>query len=119
VKREKGVLRCSCLESIYSGIPCKHELCICIKETLDISNLFVNNRWSKDFFKIIQQPEEIKEEDFENEDDGEQVYEAIGTNNSNESQEGSKKFRSLEEDDDIQDGLTKITTVKEGKSSFM
>ena len=85
MKRERGILRCSCLESIYSGIPCKHELYICIKETLEISTLFVNNRWSKAFFKVIPQPEEIKEDDLDNEEDGEdQDNEIIGTDDTSE-----------------------------------
>ena len=43
-------LICDCLETVYDGIPCRHELCLYIKESLPVSVLNLNDRWSLPYF---------------------------------------------------------------------
>ena len=57
------------MESTYEVLPCRHELCIFIKETKPISLLYVHKRWTNEYFKqndlpqISDSEEEEKEEE--------------------------------------------------------
>jgi len=50
VQLQNGVLKCFCKESIFEGIPCKHELTVLIKEGLSENALYFNQRWTKAFY---------------------------------------------------------------------
>ena len=69
LKRKK--LQCDCLESIFEGLPCKHELCIYIKESQPISALNIAERWTLEYFKPedICSHEEFSEEESKDEGD--------------------------------------------------
>lgn len=43
---------CECKESVYEGFPCKHELCIFLKENMNIKNLNIASRWTKEYFQL-------------------------------------------------------------------
>jgi len=63
-------LICSCLESKFEGLPCRHEFSILIKQTIPITYLNIQPRWKKDFFIPEELPidDENEEEDFEDEE---------------------------------------------------
>jgi len=42
------------MESIFEGLPCRHECCIFIKETLPISSLNIHLRWTNEYFDQSQ-----------------------------------------------------------------
>ena len=63
---QNNVLICNCLESNYEGIPCRHEICVFIKETKSTSCLNINARWTSQFFNV-EQLEEIGESEDEEE----------------------------------------------------
>jgi len=50
VNIEANKLICSCQESIFEGIPCRHELCVYVKASQNIDMLNVQQRWLKEFF---------------------------------------------------------------------
>lgn len=53
-KNINGILLCSCMESLYEGFPCRHEMCIFIKENMSIQNLNIHQRWTKEYFNLDQ-----------------------------------------------------------------
>jgi len=66
VSLKNNILYCECQESLYEGIPCRHEFCIFIKETMDLKNLNFAERWTKNYFSrenVSELEEEEKEED--------------------------------------------------------
>ena len=57
-------------------IPCRHELCVCIKESLSYTSLSINNRWAKNYFipdslpkKALDDDSELSDEENESEDE--------------------------------------------------
>ena len=50
MKLHAGKLMCSCLESVFEGIPCRHELCIYVKASQSLNALNVHPRWHKAYF---------------------------------------------------------------------
>ena len=65
---QNDVLICSCQESTYEGLPCKHEFCIFIKETKPISFLNIHPRWTLEYFNPLNLSD-IKSSDEEDADD--------------------------------------------------
>lgn len=49
-------LLCSCKESIFEGIACRHEICVFIKQSRDILELHIQKRWEKNYFNVAQLP---------------------------------------------------------------
>ena len=43
-------LTCSCQESLFEGLPCRHELSVYVKTTQGIDALNIHPRWTKDYF---------------------------------------------------------------------
>ena len=43
-------LNCSCEESNYDGISCRHELALCTLVLKDSNLLYLSKRWEKDYF---------------------------------------------------------------------
>ena len=66
---KNGKIQCDCLESIYEGIPCRHELCVYLKSSLEISKLNFNQRWNIDYFQTEDLPP-IDEDNLSQEEDG-------------------------------------------------
>ena len=61
------------MESIYEGLPCRHEFCVFIKETKQISCLNIHERWKINYFDQSQL-EELSDSEEEG-DDGDDVNE--------------------------------------------
>lgn len=62
---ENNILKSSCRESCFEGIPCRHELCVYVKGSKSVANLNFHLRWSKGYFDISTLPkihEEVNEE---------------------------------------------------------
>jgi len=69
VKLINNQLICSCNESVFEGLPCRHELSVCIKVNISFDSLQIAKRWTKEFFKIENLPKDDEEEDYKNEDE--------------------------------------------------
>ena len=54
-------MECSCKESKFEGIPCRHELCVYVKGSKALSNLNFHKRWTKQYFNIEQLPDKEDE----------------------------------------------------------
>ena len=75
-ENSQKILICNCNESVYEGLPCRHELCILIKESKTLSNLKINQRWTKEYFSQdnlsdVSDSEEEEEEEEEKEEEKE------------------------------------------------
>ena len=69
VKLEGGKLICSCQESMFEGLPCRHELSIYVKTTQSIKVLNINHRWTKEFFNVsVLSPASLEEKPQNGED---------------------------------------------------
>jgi len=79
---ERSVLACECKESIYEGLPCRHELCVYIKDTLDIENLHIQQRWTRDYFEEKELSEDSSSEGESEEDKQENRSEEDRNNSS-------------------------------------
>jgi hypothetical protein len=55
-----GKLRCECRESIFEGCPCRHEICAMEKNTMKITTLNFNKRWTYDYFDNKTLPDIVK-----------------------------------------------------------
>jgi len=56
-------ITCDCKESVFEGLPCRHELCIYFKEMLSICQLNFNKRWTLSFFNQEDLPQILDPED--------------------------------------------------------
>ena len=65
VNKETQNILCQCKESIFEGVPCRHELALCLHILKDPKVLFFESRWKKDYCGIENQKEN-KEENKEN-----------------------------------------------------
>lgn len=52
IKTRNNKIYCSCGESIYEGIPCRHELALCAMTSKDFTILHFEDRWRRDYFKF-------------------------------------------------------------------
>ena len=64
IRKYKGKIFCDCDESIFYGIPCRHELSLCIILFKDPMILFFKKRWEIKYFNF----EEVKYKDDKKED---------------------------------------------------
>jgi len=49
---KNGVLSCECLDDVYYGIPCRHEMAaVCMIKEITLEDLPFLPRWRKDYFK--------------------------------------------------------------------
>lgn len=91
------------MESTYEGLPCRHEFCIFIKETKDISCLNIQERWKFEYFKkeeldaISDSENESQEE--ENELKDENINDEVN-------------FKSTDTDDKTEESITKKNIMK-------
>jgi len=53
VKKDK-YLNCSCLESNFDGVPCRHELAMCILKFKDPMTLYFAKRWEIKYFNFTE-----------------------------------------------------------------
>jgi len=53
---ENGKLICSCKESTFEGLPCRHELCVYVKGSKPITSLHFQNRWAYEYFDVKSLP---------------------------------------------------------------
>ena len=90
---QNNILTCSCQESCFEGIPCRHELCVYAKGSKQIANLNFQKRWSKNYFDVAKLPK------VELEDEEEDLIENL-----------SQELNGYEENDG--QNLTEITTIK-------
>jgi len=67
VKLENDLLVCSCKESLFEGLACRHELCVYVKGNKAIENIYVHQRWLESFFDVSKLPQILKETDEEEE----------------------------------------------------
>ena len=85
------------MESIYEGLPCRHELCIFIKETKPISLLYVHKRWTNEYFKQNDLPQiSDSDEEEEEKEEGEEEEEESSIEEVNEDE--IDDFQSSEEE---------------------
>lgn len=97
VSMEEEILVCDCKESVFEGLPCRHELCIYIKETLEIKSLNFQKRWTRDYFEYKELNEDISSEE-ENED-------------SDENQEIENEMDQSAEEEIQSDSLNKVKII--------
>ena len=71
VSKEPQRVLCQCKESTYEGLPCRHELALCLHLLKDPKLLFFESRWRKDFYKPKEekQNEEQKDDEEKKEDE--------------------------------------------------
>ena len=55
-------LICSCGESTFDGVPCRHELALCALKLKNPCLLWFERRWEISFFSFEEQNEENKED---------------------------------------------------------
>ena len=70
VVERQDKLYCSCRESVYDGVPWRHELAICLtffKKNLGILN--VSKRWRQDYFDFGD-PSLSEEDELEEDEEG-------------------------------------------------
>ena len=115
---ENNVLKCSCQESHFEGVPCRHELCVFIKGSRTISNLNVHKRWTKNYFALSSLPnfqEELQdeeEEEKENDKEEEKEHEESKNQHENRENENIKAIVSSINQEKPRENLTpKITIV--------
>jgi len=68
---KRDLLHCDCFESEFEGLPCKHELCIYIKECKPFKCLRIIKRWELSYFN----PELISHEEDGNSDEDSIIFE--------------------------------------------
>ena len=96
VKLEKKTLRCSCQESLYEGLPCRHEICICVKEDMPISYLNIHDRWQQHYFTptAFETISDSEEED----DYDEEIIDLENNQDSEEANEDHEEKSNLDEE---------------------
>ena len=104
----RKVLICSCKESCYEGLPCRHELCIFVKETMPASSLNIHSRWNKEYFN------QNDLSDIEDLEDSENEYES---DENNESQ-SSQSFYGHRSDDENEEVKEDVSEEEEDASVF-
>jgi len=62
VYKKGNKIFCDCKESVYFGLPCRHEMVICMKIFHDFQILHFEKRWEINYYKF----EEVKEEELIN-----------------------------------------------------
>lgn len=95
VKIKAGKLCCDCLESVYEGLPCRHELCIYIKETRPLNELGIHERWTLNYFtrrNLGVEQEEQETSDEEEEEDEECLSDISEEEESKENQVSLQNF---------------------------
>ena len=59
-KENQKKLFCSCMESIFDGFPCRHELALCIMKFKSIDALHFQPRWRQDFLAMKIRNHQLK-----------------------------------------------------------
>lgn len=90
IKLVDNKLKCSCEESTFEGLPCRHELSICIKANFPLGSLSIANRWKKDYFKVEDLPE-VEYDGQEEEDEEEEKEEVLMMQGEREEEEEAEE----------------------------
>ena len=106
----KNVLRCDCEESCFEGLPCRHELCVFVKDTLPNKNLNIHERWKKTYFdeEMLPKISSDAEEEEELEEEKENVENSSRSDNTEE--ENILDDESFSEGNEVQDVLSAFST---------
>lgn len=101
----RKILVCSCLESTFEGLPCRHELCILNKEMKPMSSLNINKRWEKSYFNQGEVSDVSEDEESSDEEEEEDSGSEDNADEEGISSEERLKFdeESKENDDEDED----------------
>jgi len=89
---------CNCQESVFEGLPCKHELCIYIKENGTFHQLNIQQRWKLEYFNPSELSDiSISDDERENDDsteslDDEEKNKSVISNYDFEEQKDDESF---------------------------
>lgn len=103
----EGKLRCSCEESVFEGLPCRHEISICVKSNFSLENLYFAERWRKEYFNVEVLPEEncdVQEEDDDLEAEEENDEKEEGEEEDFGTEEKEEEIETEEEKDEKKEG---------------